>query len=260
MTEGDRRPMSDLPSPRAERRAAQLAERRERNHPTPRPAWRSPMVLTTLGTLVVGAVIVAILFVANGGLRSSRVILPAEVAAPASTIIHGRSLGDPAAPVEIQVWSDFQCPSCQNFATQIEPLLRARYLRDGTARLVYRDFSFIGQESVDAAIAARVAEAQGVSFWAYHDLLFANQGAAENSGAFDRGRLLDVAVALGLDRARFEAGLSDPQYAAAVRAETDAGRQLGVQSTPSLVIGGQLYPGVPNWTQLAALIEQTAAQ
>jgi protein-disulfide isomerase len=250
MTQGD--------SPRQQRRAAQLAERRERNHPTKPSRRASPMLLTTLGTLIVGAVIVGTLFVVNGGLGRSAEVLPADVAPPPAALVHGRSVGDPAAPVVIDVWSDFQCPSCQKFAKETEPLLRARYLRDGTARLVYHDFSFLGQESVDAAIAARVAEAQGVSFWEYHDLLFANQG-LENSGAFSRGRLADVAVALGLDRARFEAALSDPQYAAAVRAETGEGKSLNVQSTPTLVIGGKLYPGVPTWSQLSALIEKAAA-
>jgi protein-disulfide isomerase len=250
--------MSAHTSTRRERRASQLAERRDHKRPAPPSRWRSPMVLTTLAMLVVGGLLVGVLFVANGGFARSAEILPAEVAAPAADLVHGRSLGDPAAPVTIEVWSDFQCPSCQKWATQVEPLLRGKYLHDGTVRLVYRDFAFIGQESVDAAVAARVAEAQGASFWAYHDLLFANQG-PENSGAFSRGRLLDVAVAMGLDRSRFDAALSDAPLAAAVQAETSAGHALGVQSTPTLVIGGQLYPGVPNWTQLSALIDQLAA-
>ncbi len=68
-----------------------------------------------------------------------------------------------------------------------------------------------------------------------------------------------MAVSLGMDRSAFLAALADPTYTGAVTAETAQGAQLGVNSTPTLIIDGQLYPGLPTWDQLNALIQQVAA-
>lgn len=50
------------------------------------------------------------------------------------------------------------------------------YVEDGTLRLEWRDFPYLGDESVNAAVAARAAQEQG-KFWEYHDLLYENQAA-----------------------------------------------------------------------------------
>ena len=162
------------------------------------------------------------------------------------------------AILTIDEWADFQCPICQRFYADIEPFLRAAYIDPGTVRVVFHDYAFIGQESIDAAAAARVSDAIGPGFWPYHDLLYSNQG-TENSGAFSPDRLADIAVSLGMDRATFLAALSDPSYANAVTAETQQGSQLGISSTPTLVIDGTLYPGLPTWDQLTSLIDQLVA-
>ena len=114
------------------------------------------------------------------------------------------------------------------------------------------------RRSIDAAAAARVSEAIGPGFWAFHDLLYSNQG-RENGGAFSRAHLADMAVSLGMDRSAFLAAMADPAYAKAVATETALGTQLGVNSTPSLVIDNKLYAGLPSWTKLSALIDQVAA-
>lgn len=239
---------------RAEQRErAREEQRRRREHPS-QPPFRSPLVLTTIGALVVGLVLVVGLFIINRPGGSGAIIAAGGPPAPAA-LIHGRSVGDPAAPVTIEVWSDFQCPVCDRLATQIEPLLRTTFIPDGTVRLVYRDFAFLGRESTDAAIAARAAEGLNGSFWAYHDLLFANQGARENGGAFSRDRLADIAVAAGLDRAAFSAAMDDPEYTSAVIAETAQGNSLGIQSTPTLLINGAMYSGIPQWSELTSMIE-----
>lgn len=93
-------------------------------------------------------------------------------------------LGDPAAPVVMREYGDFQCPSCGAFFRTVEPQLRAEYIDRGLVRLEWHDFAWIGPESRDAANAARCATDQD-RFWEYHDLLYRNQ-AGENQGAFSR--------------------------------------------------------------------------
>jgi protein-disulfide isomerase len=242
---------------RAEQRQRAREEKKRRQEQKP-SALRSPLVLSTVAALVVGLVIVGALIIANRPSGNSEIAAADDPAVPAA-LVHGRVAGDSAAPVTIDLWSDFQCPVCGHFARDFEPLLRSTYIADGTVRLVYHDYAFIGQESIDAAAAARAAEALGGSFWAYHDLLFANQGARENGGAFTRSRLADIAVAAGLDRAVFQTALDDPEYTRQVLTETQQGSGLGIQQTPTLIVGGVAYPGVPQWDQFKALIEKAKA-
>ena len=54
-------------------------------------------------------------------------------------------------------------------------------MKDGTLRLEWKDFPYQGRESVDAALAARAAQAQG-KFWEYHDLIYANQSSGNSGG------------------------------------------------------------------------------
>ncbi len=169
----------------------------------------------------------------------------------------GRVFGTATAPVAIDVWSDYQCPACGYFANQILPRLLAEYADRGAVRIVYHDFAFLGPESIDAAVGARIAAAAG-KFDAYHRLVYANQQ-GENQGAFARPRLEQLAVAAGLDGQAFLAGLDDPTLIAAVHAETEQGRVLGVNATPTLVIGGKLTRGVPTWDQLVVLLAAQGA-
>jgi protein-disulfide isomerase len=247
------------PSPRRQRRAAELARRRQHKTAT-RPAWASPVVLVSLAAVLAGVVLVAVLVIAGSRPPSggNGAIATPEFPSPPPGLVHGRSIGDTSAPVRIDVWEDFQCPVCRAFTLQIEPRLLSTYIETGKVQLTYHDLAFIGQESFDAAAAARISEATGPGFWPMHDLLFANQG-AENSGAFSRDRLASMAVLLGMDRSAFLAAMNDATYRAAVVLETQQGTSSGITQTPTLVINGVTrLVGVPTFQSLAAAIEQAA--
>ncbi len=169
----------------------------------------------------------------------------------------GKVKGDPAAPVTIDEWADFQCPACRAFTVGAGQQLDATYIQDGTAKLVWHNLAFLGQESVWAAEAADCADEQG-RFWDYHDKLYAEQ-AGENRGAFSKDHLKQFAADLGLDQPAFNACLDSDRYAAQVKAETEAGRQQGVRVTPTLFVNGQKLEGVPVLQQLSQLIEAQAA-
>lgn len=121
------------------------------------------------------------------------------------------SLGSPDAPVTMVEYSDFQCPFCGKFARETEPELIEKYVDDGTLRIEWRDFPYLGQESANAAFAARAAQAQG-GFWRYHDILYANQEST-NSGAFSDERLLGFAREAGLNVEKFEGDMKGGKYA-----------------------------------------------
>jgi protein-disulfide isomerase len=270
----DRRPPANAKTRREERRARRLAERdadRERTRrKATRPPWQDPTALITAGALVVGLVLVILLVVRPGSSSGqpsdsgnpSGLVKP-DVTFPAA-LANGRSIGKADAPVTLDVWADFQCPFCGQFARTVEPQIVTNYVAKGTVRLVAHDFSFIGarrdpDESTDAAVAARCADRQG-KFWGYYQLLFWNQGATENSGAFAPPRLLAMADLLGLDRAAFSSCLDDPTLATAVAAETAAGQQAGVSSTPTTIINGSAVVGLKDYAAMASLIEAAAAK
>ncbi len=124
----------------------------------------------------------------------------------------------------------------------MEPKLFEEYVKDGTLRIEWRDFPYQGQESVDAALAARAAQAQG-KFWEYHDLLYNNQSSG-NSGGYSEENLLALAEEAGLDRRRFEEDLQSARYEETVQADFREGQNLGISGTPTFFIDDQVLVGL----------------
>jgi protein-disulfide isomerase len=246
---------------RRERRAAERASRRNgTSAATASTRSRGPsMLLISVAALIVGFVAIAALIAVSGGFGGDDPdrVAAAEIPAPPPDMRVGRSLGDPNAPVKVEVYEDFQCPACGLYTERIEPLLIAGPVTDGTVFLTIKDFPFIGQESLDAAVAARAAEALDGKFWDYHGLLFHNQD-GENLGAFSRDRLADMAELVGLDRQAFLDAVDDPALLRQAEAERDEGTALGVSSTPTLFVNGELLRGVPTWEDLSARIQAAA--
>jgi protein-disulfide isomerase len=113
------------------------------------------------------------------------------------------------------------------------------YVEDGTLRVEWRDFPYLGQESLNAAVAARAAQEQG-KFWEYHELLYRNQ-----SGGFSVEKLLGLADEAGLDVERFEEDLSSPdRYTRVVAKDFREGQERGISGTPTFVINGQVIAGL----------------
>lgn len=160
---------------------------------------------------------------------------------PAGLIIDGRALGAPEAPVVVELWEDFQCPACSRFTRVVEPSVVERFVPAGNVRVVFRDFAFLGAESIDAAVAARCAGEQD-AFWPYHDWLYANQN-GENTGWFSQARLADIATRLQLDRTAFDGCVARSDVRGDVASETAEGRALGVASTPTVMVNGVPFDG-----------------
>lgn len=116
-----------------------------------------------------------------------------------------------------------------------------RYVENGTLRYEWRDFAYLGQESVNAALAARAAQEQG-RFWEYHDVLYENQGSV-NSGAFSDEALVGFAEEVKLDTEQFEAALTSGRYESVVQSDLREAQNAGIQGTPSFTINGQRLVG-----------------
>jgi protein-disulfide isomerase len=254
---------------RRERRAAERAEAGalRRDHQASRRRGGSPILLITLLVGAIGIVLVAGALLIGGRPAAPG---PATTALNAPTsptpieLAADRTLGRAAAPVTLELWSDFQCPVCGQFARTVEPALISRYVTSGTLRIVHHDAAFQGakssaayDESVEAAAGARCAAAQG-RYWPFHDWVFANQ-IGENKGAFSVDRLQAVATASGLDVGAWQACVATGEQQRAVRDETRQALAGGVNATPTMRLNGSVIVGLRGATEMGDMIEAAAA-
>ncbi len=143
-------------------------------------------------------------------------------------------LGDPAAPVTVLEYGDYECPYCAAAAPVLRQLVDES---EGRVRLVFRNFPIVDRHAyaLTAALCAEAAGAQG-AFWQMHELLFAKQD------RLDDASLRRYAELLGLDPGRV---VGEPAQAFGDKVEADfaAGLAAGVEGTPSLFVDGRPFSG-----------------
>jgi len=180
-------------------------------------------------------------------------------------LVDGRSMGDPLAPVVVEVFEDFQCPRCKDFSDTVEKsLVDSDYITGGQVYYIFRQFPFIdrnsaSKESHQAANASMCAAEQG-RFWDYHDMLFVNWN-GENQGAFIDKRLVAFAENLGLDMGQFNACFKDNKYESEINSDYNLGLGYGVNGTPTVFVNGSgVTPGyVPSYDDLVQAINTALA-
>src|SRR5918999_163329 len=192
-------------------------------------------------------------------LKPDTVSIPANVTVQASDTsgFRGYVKGSPQAPVEITEFADYQCPFCQTFATLQMPTIEERLVKTGRARWRYRDFP-LQQHSFArlAAHSAACADEQG-KYWEQHQRIYEGQSewaAARNPAPIFRG----YAEAVGLNLGQYDACMKAGKYAGRIQADYNAGVQLGVSSTPTLLVGDRLYRGRFDSDAIIKLVDSIA--
>ena len=163
------------------------------------------------------------------------------------------AMGEVDAPVVMVAYSEFQCTFCGKFARDTEPTLVDKYVKDGTLRIEWRDFPYLGPESTVAARGGRAAAAQG-KFWEFEEAMYAEQ-LPPNSGNLDEDYLAAIAEDIGLDVDRFRKDLADPAAEDAVKQDFAEGQAIGVTGTPAFVINGVPVIGAQPTTVFEQAIE-----
>lgn len=232
-------------------RRTAIRERREQRK-------RQRQWVVVLAVTGVALVVVALLILQNNQPAGS-IATPAPATYPQAD---GHAMGDPSAPVVITEYSDFQCPFCRRFHDETLPLLVRDYVAQGTVYFTYRHFPVVdgglGGESHRAANAAVCAARQN-RFWEYHDILFANQ-TGENIGNFTANRLTAMAETIGMDMAAFEECLASGTADDEVEIDKASAIDLGMNSTPSFVINGQVVTGAQPYEVFQSAIEAALTQ
>jgi protein-disulfide isomerase len=158
------------------------------------------------------------------------------------------------------VWFDFQCPYCKLLWQETIPPLNDAYVRKGKLKLVFSDFSFLGKDSVTAAVVGRaVWHAFPQTYFAWTNAMFDAQD-GENGGFGDVASVTTLTMALpGIDGDKlakdFNANVGT--YIAEVRGDFDAARRAGVRGTPAVMIGGKMI--APTLAEITARIDAVLA-
>jgi protein-disulfide isomerase len=174
----------------------------------------------------------------------------------------GAVIGDPGAEVTLIEFGDLQCPACALYAEQVIPQLISGPVRSGDAKLEFRPWVIIGEESVPASEAAFAAGEQG-RFWNFIELFYRNQG-AENSGYVTDDFLTAVAEGAGVaDIEQWNQDREDPRWQRLLEQNDAEAKRLAFTGTPSFAIeaGGSTTPvgirgRLPDLTDLQAAIRQ----
>lgn len=155
------------------------------------------------------------------------------------------STGNPNAPVTIVEFADFECPICR----QLHDALRTLLPSYPQARLVFKDYPIeqIHPWARTAALAGRCAYRQDPkAFWKVYDSLYDNQDVISAENAWSK--VVDYAGDAGLDAAAFKACMASPEAARAIDASLANGKQLEVNSTPTLFVNGRRVVGADSKT------------
>jgi len=165
--------------------------------------------------------------------------------------------GSKTAPIVMETFSDFQCPSCKVLYVSTFQKLNDNYVSTGKVFSIHRDFPL--PMHAYSRIAARYARAaaQLGKFEQVEQVLFQNQEKWEKSGDVD-GTVASVLAPALMTKVR--ALVNNPSVDAAIEKDIALGKTYNVNQTPTTVIHykGQTYPviGVVGYDVLRPFLDQ----
>ncbi len=197
-----------------------------------------------IGAGITAAVIIAGFFAFSSLNQPEIELQPAQIPQPSQEPISlsvftangSPLLGNPDAPITLVEFGDYQCFFCNKFFHDTEESLITNYVSTGKVKIIFKDYTIIGPDSVNAAHGAHCADEQGM-FWEYHDVLYNNWN-GENNGWASSENLLGFAADVGLDAEKWnECMLSKNHQQTSVSSNNDA-RTLGLTGTPAFFVIG----------------------
>jgi len=152
-----------------------------------------------------------------------------------------KSLGNPSAPLRIEIYSDFQCPACKTFHEQVLPELMKNYVVPGKVYVVNHEFPLPMHPYSREAAGYATASAHIGRYQQVADSLFS----AQNTwGA--TGKVWDtVATALTpTEQKKVLSLVKEPGVAAEIQQDVDLGRMAQINETPTLIVfkASKKYP------------------
>ena len=156
---------------------------------------------------------------------------------------HQVVLGNPHGNVTAVEFFDYNCAFCKHALPDMLKLLQT----DANLRFVLKEFPVLGPGSVEAAhvaVAARMQDPTGAKYIEFHQKLLGGRGAA------DLARALAVAKEVGFDVERIQKDMNSPEVKTTIDEDMKLADELGIDGTPSYVIGDQLVVGAVGFDEL----------
>jgi len=157
-------------------------------------------------------------------------------------------IGDKNAPNTLVLFYDYQCPFCKQFEQGVSPKLVANYVSTGKLRIVFKDFQFLGSDSTDAAVFGRaVWESQPDKFYPWFVAVFNAQDEEGDQGFGDLASVEKISATVpGLDVAKASALVKSKRadYEKAINEDRAEGAALGVNGTPTAIVGTTMLTGM----------------
>ena len=166
----------------------------------------------------------------------------ADVADAIEKPFPGAVLGNPNGTLTLVEFTDFACTYCRSSLADVEAVIAA----NPDLKVVIRELPIIAPTSDDAARWGLAAAEQG-KYPAFHKAMFA-------AGRTDLASIEGAARAAGLDLDRARKFIQDPRVSAEIEANIGFARKLGIDGTPSWVIGEQLITGAIGRTGLTKAV------
>ncbi|WP_149361204.1 DsbA family protein [Lolliginicoccus suaedae] len=229
-----------------------MSSRRSRHNRSPRtasytpekPSNRATYILAILAVILATAgVIGMILWLQRTSTPVDEGYGPVRDAAVAITEDGSVRLGDPAAPVQLQLFEDYMCPGCRDFAHLYGDHI-ARHIDDGNVTIEYRPLNFLDTVSSDGTYSTRAAAAAtcvaqhstAAAYSAYHAALYDNR--PENGSTLTDDELAQLARDNGADPATIDC-ITSGEHLDTIRGNVDTNRQAmidaGGEGTPTVV-------------------------
>jgi protein-disulfide isomerase len=151
------------------------------------------------------------------------------------------TLGNPQGDVTFVEFFDYNCGYCKRALTDMMDLMK----KDPKVKVVLKEFPVLGQGSVEAAqVAVAVRMQDPKKYLDFHQKLLLGRGQA------DKARALAVAKEIGLDVARIERDLKSEEVAKTIEESMKLAEALGLNGTPSYVIGNDVVIGAVGFAAL----------
>lgn len=154
----------------------------------------------------------------------------------------------PTAAVSLVEFFDYRCGYCK----RVYPTLKQLLAENADVRLVFKEFPILGPESLVASKAALAAAKQG-KYLEFHEAMMTSSAPASAATAEE------TAKKLGLDVAKLKADMESPEIEAILNRNRELAQSLGVEATPTFVVGSELVAGAIDAAGFQKLIDKAKA-
>lgn len=245
-----------------------IAEQREQAAKAAKKRKLFTQLGIVLGALVVVGIIVAIVIVATNTTPDdasgdatppagqTATVSIAGVDVPLEITEKGIALGNPDAPVVVDLFEDFSCPHCKDY----DAAAGASFLQvvaEGDAVVNFNHINIVTPYGArGGSMSMCVAEGQPELWTTVHTALFTNQGQGTNN--WKTGSFRDFAATLGVTDQDTLDCIFEGRYMNWIGINTDAAMSSGVTGTPSLWINGEQAQLLDGATLVAAVRDLAA--